>query len=142
MRQVLVVARAAAIAAAFGFTVTSSAQAQAPAKAQVSHSHTAPHGGDVMEVGNHHVEFKADSTGTIHVWLLDGKEQTIAPPSGGSVTLIGTGDNQVTLPLQLEKAEQRLGAKFDARRFPAFRAVVSLTIEGKHQNLRFRYPHA
>ena len=106
------------------------------------HAHASPHGGEVTGVGSHHVEFKADSSGTIQVWLLDAKEKTVAPPADAKVTLIGGGENQVTVPLQVDQAAQRLTAKFDARKFTTFQAVVSLQIEGKRQNLRFRYPHA
>lgn len=106
------------------------------------HAHAAPHGGEVSAAGSHHVEFKADSTGTIQVWLLDGKEKTVAPPADGRVTLMAGSENQVTLPLQVDKAAQRLTAKFDPRKFTSFTAVVSLPIDGKRQNIRFRYPHA
>ncbi len=65
-----------------GFSVAG--RAQAPA----GHTHTSPHGGDIVEVANHHVEFKVDSAGSIAVWLLDSHEKTVAPPTGASVTLI------------------------------------------------------
>ena len=60
------------------------AQAHAPA----AHSHAAPHGGEIVEAGGHHVEFKADSTGAAQVWLLDEKQQTVSPPPGATLTLV------------------------------------------------------
>ena len=141
MRKQLMKVLATATTLVFGLLPAAAAHAQAsPEGGQGGHIDTAPHGGTVIGIGNHHVEFKADSTGTILVWLLDGKERTVTPPAGGTVTLIGGGTNQVTLPLAVEASAQRLTAKFDAPRFPTFQAVVSLTIEGKRQNLRFRYP--
>jgi hypothetical protein len=132
---------AAATALVLGLGAGSVARAQsAPAGAQGGHIDAAPHGGTVIGIANHHVEFKADSTGTILVWLLDGKEKTVTPPAGGTVTLIGAGTDQVTLPLAVDAPAQRLTAKFDTGKFPTFQAVVSMTIEGKRQNLRFRYP--
>lgn len=139
MQQVLTKALSIATALTIGLAGASTAHAQA--KAEAGHSHAAPHGGEVMGVGSHHVEFKADSSGAIQVWLLDGKEKPVDPPADGSVTLMGSGDNQVTLPLAIDKVSQRLHAKFDAKKFATFQAVVSMTIEGKRQNLRFRYPH-
>lgn len=111
-------------------------RAQAPG----GHTHTSPHGGDIVEVANHHVEFKADSTGSIAVWLLDAHETAVAPPTGGSVTLVDAAGGQVTVPLQADAAAQRLVARFDARRFTTFQAIVSLPIAGTRHNVRFRYP--
>lgn len=128
----------AALAAVLGFAAGAPLRAQTPAPG--GHSHTAPHGGDIVEVAEHHIEFKADSSGAISVWVLDAKEKTIAPPAGASVTLIPTKGDQVTLPLQVDAAGQRLTAHFDAAKFPSFQAVVSLMIAGSKRNLRFRYP--
>ncbi len=107
---------------------------------RAQHTHTAPHGGEVIEVAEHHVEFKADSTGSISVWLLDEQQQVLPAPSGASITLMGAGGSQVTIPLQADTASQRLVARFDPRTFATFRAVVSLPITGTRHNLRFRYP--
>lgn len=104
------------------------------------HAHKAPHGGEVVEIANHHVEFKADSLGAIAVWVLDAKQKTVAPPKGASVTLIGAAGAQVTLPLQIEVAAQQLVAHFDPAKFLRFQAVVSIPISGAKRNLRFRYP--
>ena len=110
------------------------------AQAPVGHTHTSPHSGDIVEVANHHVEFKADSAGTIAVWLLDAHEKTVAPPTGASVTLIDPAGTQVTLPLQVDAAAQRLVARFDPRKFTTFEAIMSVPIAGTKHNLRFRYP--
>lgn len=129
---------AVAVVGLIGVGIAARAQGQTPAPH--AHSHTAPHGGEVVEVANHHVEFKADSAGTIAVWLLDAKEETVAPPAGASVTLIAGGATQVTIPLQVEAAAQRLVARFDPRKFSTFQAVVSVPIAGTRHNVRFRYP--
>lgn len=117
-----------------GFNVTTRAQAAG------AHTHTSPHGGDVVEVANHHVEFKADSAGSIAVWLLAAHEKAVAPPTGASVTLINAAGGQVSLPLQVDAGAQRLVARFDARKFGRFQAIVSLPIAGARHNVRFRYP--
>ena len=104
------------------------------------HTHTAPHGGEVVEVAEHHVEFKADSSGAIAVWLLDEHQKVVTPPASGKVTLIPAGGDQVTLALKVDAGAQRLTAQFDPTKLKAFEAVVSLPIEGKRHNFRFRYP--
>lgn len=111
-------------------------RAQAPA----GHTHTSPHGGDIVEVANHHIEFKADSTGAIAVWLLDAQQKPVAPPSGANVTLMPAAGSQVTLPLQVDAAGQRLVARFDPKKLRSFQAIVSLPIAGTRHNVRFRYP--
>ncbi len=110
------------------------------AQAPLGHTHTSPHGGAIVEVADHHVEFKADSTGSIFVWLLDAHEKTVAAPSGSSVTLIDATGTQVTLPLQVDATAQRLETRFDPRKFTTFQAIVSVPIAGTKHNLRFRYP--
>lgn len=127
---------AAVIGLAVGLVAGARAYGQAPA----GHSHTAPHGGEIVEVANHHVEFKADSSGAIYVWLLDARQKPVAQPSGATLTLIGTGGVQVTLPLQAQTGSQQLVARFDPQKFPSFQAVVSVPIAGTRHNLRFRYP--
>ena len=115
---------------------TTAGRAQAPA----GHTHTSPHGGDIVEVANYHVEFKADSTGAIAVWLRDAHEKTVAPPTGARLTLIAATGGQVTVPLQAEREAQRLAARVDPRKFATFQAIVSLPIAGTRHNVRFRYP--
>lgn len=110
--------------------------AQTPA----AHTHSGPHGGEVVEFAEHHVEFKADSTGAISVWLLDSHLKPATPPAGGTVTLMPEAGDQVSLPLKPEPTSQALTARFDATKLHAFQAVVSLPIEGKRHNFRFHYP--
>lgn len=111
-------------------------RAQAPG----GHAHRSPHKGEILEVANHHVEFKADSTGLIAVWLLDQKQKPLAPPSGATVTLMPASGEQVTLPLQVDAEGQRLTATFDPKKLTAFQAVVSMSVAGSKRNLRFHYP--
>lgn len=117
-----------------GFAGTLSAQVAG------GHTHAAPHGGEVVETAEHHVEFKADSSGAISVWLLDENEKVTTPPAGGRVTLIPEGGDQITLPLNIDAAAQRLVARFDPKKLSVFQAVVSLTIGGSRHNFRFHYP--
>lgn len=131
-------ARMAALIAVLTVGLIGSARPQGQAPA--THTHTSPHGGEIAEVADHHIEFKADSTGAISVWLLDGQEKTMAPPVGASVTLIDPAGTQVTVPLQVDVAAQRLNARFDARKLTTFQAIVSVPIAGTTHNLRFRYP--
>lgn len=121
-------------------TVWLGAHSAASGQEPTGHTHQAPHGGDVVELAEHHVEFKADSSGTIQVWLLDAQEKTMAPPATGTVTLMPEAGSQVTLPLKADRDSQRLVARFDPKKLTAFQAVVSLPITGKRHNFRFRYP--
>lgn len=123
----------AGLGLSLGLFGTASAQGAA-------HTHTAPHGGDINEVAGHHVEFKADSTGLIQVWVLDAKEKVETPPAGATVTLIGTSGAQVTLPLEVQAGAQQLTARFDHQKFSTFQAVVKVPLGGKPHNLRFHYP--
>lgn len=117
------------------------AQGNHPADAHThTHTHSAPHGGDIVEVSEHHIEFKADSSGMVQVWLLDAKEQPIAPPAGATVSLMGSNGSHVTVPLEVDRGAERLIGKFDPQRFKAFQAVVTLQVAGARHNLRFRYP--
>ena len=126
--------------AGLGALLTSVVAGAAWGQAAGGHGHTAPHGGQVVEVARHHVEFKADPSGAIAVWLLDENEKPVTAPAGGRLTLMPEGGEQVTVPLQLDSASQRLTATFDASKLKSFQAVVSLPIEGKRHNFRFRYP--
>ena len=130
--------RITAVTGIFSFAAGMPLMGQTPAPG--GHTHASPHGGDIVEVAEHHIEFKADSTGLIAVWVLDGKMKTMAPPAGASVTLIPPTGAQVTLTLQVETAAQRLTAHFDPAKYPSFRAVVSLMIAGTKRNLRYHYP--
>lgn len=129
-------ARIGALLASLTVGLAGMARAQSPG----GHTHTAPHGGEVVEVAEHHVEFKADSSGAIAVWLLDEHQKVAAPPAGGRVTLMPAEGEQVTLPLKVDAGAQRLVAQFDPKKLKAFQAVVSLAIEGKRHNFRFHYP--
>jgi hypothetical protein len=128
--------KGATLVTLLSFGLAGALAAQAPA----AHSHSGPHGGEVVEVAEHHVEFTADSSGAISVWLLDAQLKPIAPPTGGTVTLIPEGGDQVTLPLKAALSSQGLTAQFDATKLKGFQAVVGLTIEGKRRNVRFHYP--
>jgi hypothetical protein len=136
----LTTTRVAAVIGTLMFGLTAAARAQAPGAAPAAHAHATPHGGDVTEVAGHHVEFKADSTGAITVWLLDERQRPVAPPSGATVTLMPAAGSQVIIPLQVDSAAQQLTARFDPRQYASFQAVVSLSITGTRQNVRFRYP--
>ena len=115
---------------------SAAARAQAPA----AHTHTSPHGGEIVEAAGHHVEFKADSTGAISVWLLDEHMKTVAPPAGANLTLLDPAGSQVTVPLEADTSGQRLVGRFDAQKLKRFQAIVSLPMGGTRQNVRFHYP--
>ena len=130
------IARIGALLAAITLGFSGWAMAQASSE----HSHTTPHGGEVVEVAEHHVEFRADSTGAIAVWVLDAQQKPVEPPGGGELTLMPDQGEPVTLPLTVDAEGQRLTATFDPKTLKAFQAVVSLPIEGKRHNFRFHYP--
>ena len=127
------------VAAALGVSLSLIGATAASAQG-TAHVDIAPHGGEITALGRHHVEFKADSTGLIQVWVMDEKQKTVAPPSGATVTLIGTAGMQVTLPLEVQASAQQLTARFDHQKFSSFQAVVKVPLGGKSHNLRFRFP--
>ena len=119
-----------------------SAVAGVPLAAQAAggHTHATPHGGVVVQVAQHHIEFKADSSGLIAVWVLDEAMKLTAAPSDASVTLMPEGGAQIVLPLKPAASGGGLTARFEPTKLPAFHAVVSLLIGGKRHNVRFNYP--
>lgn len=110
------------------------------AQAPTGHSHTTPHGGEIVEVAEHHIEFKAVPSGTISVWVLDENLKPTTVPGEASVTLMPEAGAPQTLPLKPDPSTGGLTARFDPARWSAFQAVVRVPIEGKPHNVRFQYP--
>lgn len=139
--------------------------------AQQEHAHESPHGGEVLPMGNHHVEFlvveKGNDKGDIFVYLLDANLNPVSVNKNkivGVVYLTLPDKSKRTLKLiatteihassnhdkgeDHEEGEMHEEGKEDVPHFQAevnlkgidaFDAVVSLKIEEKRNNLRFKY---
>lgn len=109
--------------------------------AEASRAHgKASHGGQVLMLGQQHVEFVATPDGVLSVWLTDRTQKPLPAPAGASVTLT-SGANTVTLPLAPDAARQHLTARFDAATYKTFTAAVQLPgAEGRVRTVRFNVP--
>ena len=99
-----------------------------------THAHQSPHGGTVRTAGQFHIELVQQAT-EVHVYLLDGKEATVATAgTTGAVTLLTTANKSSRVPLT------PTGDHFVAR-LPAGAqlrtAIVSLNANGKPLSARF-----
>ena len=99
-----------------------------------THAHRAPHGGTVRTAGQFHIEL-VQQADEVHVYLLDGKEATVAPQgTTGTVTLLTTANKTTRATLT------PIGDHFMAK-LPAGTqlrtAIVSLNSNGKSLSARF-----
>ena len=132
------------LAAALVATASFSVQAQHSHKpgtaahghkaADETHAHKSPHGGTVRTAGTYHIEL-VQQAGAVHVYLLDGKEATVATAgTTGSVMLLTTANKTSTVALT------STGDHFVAA-VPAGTtlrtAIVSLKASGKSLSARF-----
>lgn len=103
----------------------------------------ASHGGQVLMVGQRHVELVATPDGVLSVWLTDRVQGPLPAPSGASVVLT-SGADVVTLPLAPDAAGQYLTARYDAATYRSFEAVLRLPVEGGEpgavRSVRFTVP--
>jgi len=101
-----------------------------------------PHGGQVVEFEKNHLEFAVDHKGGgITLFLLD--EDLKASYSGVIYMTMDDGSKKtLTLKRGTEGAISHLEAETGAKDIGSFKAVVSLKIGEKRQNLRFNWAQA
>ena len=132
------------LAAALVATASFSAQAQHSHKpgaaahghkaAGETHAHQSPHGGVVRTAGAYHLEL-VQQAGEVHVYLLDGKEATMATTgTTGSVMLLTTAGKTSTATLTA--SGDHLVAQVPAG-VTVRTAIVSLKAKGKSLSARF-----
>ncbi|WP_051719176.1 heavy metal-binding domain-containing protein [Hymenobacter sp. IS2118] len=132
------------LAAAMVATASFAAQAQHSHKpgaaahghkaAGETHAHKSPHGGVVRTAGAYHLEL-VQQAGEVHVYLLDGKEATMATAgTTGSVMMLTTAGKTSTVALT--PAGDHLVAQVPAGT-TVRTAIVSLKASGKSLSARF-----
>jgi len=100
------------------------------------HGHQAPHGGKMATLGSHHVEVVVED-GTIKLFLYnDEKEPVSVKEVSGQVHLTFPDQHRETLELEPSVNQTHLEARLKDPGHPNFKAVLSLVIDGKRQNLR------
>lgn len=108
----------------------------APALAHEDQTLVAGYGGQIVEVGDHRVEF-AVSAGEIRVYVSDHKAPLpLAKQSGKATLLIGGKKSEVALG----DIDGVLAAKGDFDPAQKATAILALTVEGKPVNARFATP--
>lgn len=114
--------------------------------AEEGHAHKSPHGGQVKTIGKHHVEALIKD-GNFIAYLLDEKEKTVKPPDEArtvlqirkakhDLQLKAMGDEHLMANLGDEANKQLGDAKGKAV------AIVTITIDGKPQSVRFSFSGA
>jgi len=109
------------------------------------HHHHAPHGGQVRDAGNVHLEAVAKD-GKLLLYVLDAHEKTLPPPAEGTVKLlVGKQLHDLTLKPEGEALAATLPADTAGK---AFVAVVVVKLEGGVKTARFKlgaekaHPHS
>ncbi|TGE14531.1 heavy metal-binding domain-containing protein [Hymenobacter elongatus] len=99
-----------------------------------THGHRAPHGGTVRTAGKFHIEL-VQHADEVHVYLLDGKEATVATQgTTGTITLLTTTGK--TSRLALTPVADHFTAKVPAG-MTVRTAIVSFNATGKSLSARF-----
>ena len=100
------------------------------------HGHQAPHGGKMATLGSHHVEVVVED-GTIKLFLYNDENQPVSVKEvSGQVHLTFPDKHRETLELEPSVNQAYLEARLKDPGHPDFKAVLSLMIDGKRQNVR------
>ena len=120
------------------------------------HVHTAPHGGTLVELGEHgsghNLEVLLDANGTIEIYVLDGHAADFVRVKQEEIELQVTAEGNETMRIALEavedpRTEETVGdtslfrAKTELKGFKTFEGVLqTLTIKGaKYENVPLHY---
>lgn len=105
------------------------------------HDHGAtPHGGQVRELGEYHVEFVVEEHGKIAVYLLDGNLKPLTAKNAEGFITLKVGEKYKKVDLKRSKDESHLEAAVDLHDMHEFEAGIRLTISGKaYSNVMFTY---
>ena len=119
------------------------------AAAQQEHAHESPHGGQVLTMGDYHVEFLVvegkDDKGYIVVYLLDKNLKPVPVDKvKGRVYLTLPDKSKQTLKLAVTKGPAKkdvshFKAEVNLKGVDSFDSVVSLKMGDKRKNHRFKY---
>lgn len=106
-----------------------------------------PHGGQVVEFEKNHLEFAVDHKGGgITLFLLDEDLKAVPIPESYSGVIYMTLDDGSKKTLTLKRGTEgpvsHLEAETGTKDIGSFKAVVSLKIDEKRQNLRFNWAPA
>ena len=121
------------------------------------HVHTAPHGGTLVELGEHgsghNLEVLLDANGTIEIYILDGHAADFVRVKQEEIELQVTAEGKETMRIALKAVEdpttdETVGdtsyfrAKTDLSGVKSFEGVLqTLDVKGaKYENFPFRYP--
>ena len=98
----------------------------------------APHGGKMSTVGSHHVEVVVEG-GTIKLFLYNEENQPVSVKEvSGQVHITFPDKHRETLELAPSGDQAFLSALMKDRAHSNFKAVLSLVINGKRQNIRLK----
>ena len=108
---------------------------------------TGPHGGQVIVLGDNHIEFTTDhESGEIVLFLLNKDLKAVPVPENYSgVVYLNMADGSkktVTFERGTEGPVSHLEAETGIKEIGSFNAVVSLKIGEKRENLRFNWAPA
>jgi len=121
------------------------------------HVHTAPHGGTLVELGEHgsghNLEVLLDANGTIEIYILDGHAANFVRVKQEEIELQVTVEGNETMRIALKAVEdpttdETVGdtslfrAKMERKSVKSFEGVLQiLNVKGvKYENVPFRYP--
>ena len=104
------------------------------------HGHQPPHGGKMATMGSHHVEVVVDKGSAIKIFLYDEKDNPVQVEGvSGQLHLTFPDKHRETLELAPSADQTHLSAGLKDQSHQNFKAVLSLVIDGKRQNVRFSH---
>lgn len=111
---------------------------EAPMKKE-EHAHRGPHGGETVHSGGYEVELAVRGRDGILVCLADKDLKPVAFQQKEGKVLLQLSDKiKKDVPLQPSKESSCLEGAVDLKGISRFKAIVSLVLDGKRQNLRFQ----
>ncbi|MFY9268979.1 MAG: hypothetical protein WAO55_04430 [Candidatus Manganitrophaceae bacterium] len=111
---------------------------KAPMKKE-EHAHRGPHGGETVHGGGYEVELAVRGSDGILVCLADKDLKPVSfQQKEGKVLLQFSDNSKKDVPLQPGKESSCLEGAVDLKGINSFKAIVSLVLDGKRQNLRFQ----
>lgn len=111
---------------------------RAPMKKE-EHAHRGAHGGETVHSGGYEVELAVRGNDGILVCLADKDLKPVSFQQKEGKAMLQFSDNsKKDVPLQPSKESSCLEGAVDLKGTNSFKAIVSLVLDGKRQNLRFQ----
>lgn len=111
---------------------------KAPMKKE-EHAHRGPHGGEMVHSGGYEIEFAVQEGNTILVCLADNDLKPVSfQEKEGNAFLQFSDNTKKETPLKAGKEPSCLEGAVNLKGVGSFKAIVSLVLDGKRQNLRFQ----